>query len=333
MRSVLLVAVLALASGTAAGAAKNPQAPYRPSPRVLEDPPGYYSPALFAPKGKPQPGDWMAEHPEPPQSFTMYLASRPARPTIARHTLVLASVGPMADKDRQRLGVLGEFLELFYTLPVRMGPTLSLQGVASRKRSLAGRTFRQYLTGDILMKVLKPALPPDAMGLMGVTMEDLYPDASWNFVFGQALLEGRVGIYSLVRFYPAFLGQKETADAEQKGLVRSLHLLAHETGHTFGVSHCQTHLCVMNGSNSLAEADTQPLHLCPECLKKFRWNIGFDMIARYESLRKFYEAHGIKDEAAWVAKRIAECKGPKTAAEAPSKKPPQEGAAAATPIP
>jgi hypothetical protein len=59
----------------------------------------------------------------------------------------------------------------------------------------------------------------------------------------------------------------------------------------------------------LGEPDRRPIHLCPECLKKLRWNIGSDVVARYQGLKKFYEAHEMKDEAAWVEKRIQECRG------------------------
>jgi len=31
-------------------------------------------------------------------------------------------------------------------------------------------------------------------------MEDLYPDPSWNFVFGQTSLPGYVGVYSFARY-------------------------------------------------------------------------------------------------------------------------------------
>jgi len=300
-------------------AVEHPNLYNRPPARVEMDPASFYSPALYTPMGKPQPDDWIQAHPEPAQSFHEYVTSKPLRPTAARHTLVLCQVGPMAEADRKRLEVLREFLGLYYTLPVRLGPAAELKGVASRDRTMGDLKFRQYLTTDILEKVLKPAVPEDAMCLLGVTMEDLYPEKAWNYVFGQATFDDRVGLYSLVRFYPAFWGREATAEAEQKGLVRSLQTLVHETGHMFGVAHCQKYECTMNGSNSLEESDRRPIHLCPECLKKFRWNIGFDVVARYEALKKFYAGHAMKTEAEWVARRIAECQP--AAAPAPKKTP------------
>jgi hypothetical protein len=75
-----------------------------------------------------------------------------------------------------------------------------------------------------------------------------------------------------------------------------------------GVRHCQMYECVMNGSNNLAESDRRAVHLCPECLKKFRWSTGFDVLGLYEGLKKFYAYHGMAAEAVWVDKRLAECR-------------------------
>jgi predicted Zn-dependent protease len=51
---------------------------------------------------------------------------------------------------------------------------------------------RQLLTTNILA-LLKKKIPGDAFCLLGITMEDLYPDPSWNFVFGQARLQWILG--------------------------------------------------------------------------------------------------------------------------------------------
>jgi archaemetzincin len=262
---------------------------------------------------EPKPGDWRQAHPEPVQSFRQYVASRPNRPTGARHTLVLVPLGTLGPDAAKRLEPLRAYLEIYYALPVKAAPGAALRGVKSRERRWAGRTWTQYLTGDILEKVLRPRVERDAFALLGVTMEDLYPEESWNYVFGQASLADRVGVYSLVRFHPEFWGQEPSDAAARLGLKRSLATLVHETGHMFGVHHCQTYDCVMNGSNSLAESDGRPMALCPECLKKFRWNIGFDVPARYEALRAFYEEHGLAAEAAFAAKRLAECRQRKAA--------------------
>lgn len=334
MPTLLGLAALAMvlaATPAAKPAARDPNALLRTSPQVLVDPQAYYSPALFREKGPPQPGEWMKEHPEPVQTFQEFTASKPVRPTVGRHTIVLSPVGKMTDKERARLDVLREFMEIYYTLPVRIGPPLALEGVKFRDRTLLGNPVRQYLADDILYRVLKPALPADAACLIGTTMDDLYPEEAWNYVFGQATIAQRVGIYSLRRLYPAFWNKAETPEAEHLGMVRGLLLLVHETGHMFGVEHCQKYACAMNGTNSLRESDAQPIHLCPDCLKKCRWGLGFDITTRYEALRKFYAAHAMPAEAEWVAKRIAQCRGEKMPAPAAIPAPARAATPAAVP--
>ena len=303
------LALVFLAGLGSSAAAADGRDLYRPQADVARDPAAFYSPALYQKMGEPKPGDWMAAHPEPAQNFQEYVRSVPNRPTRARHTLVLVPVGPLDEKARGRLKVLADFLGVYYTLPVRTEAGADLAGVKSRERTWGAKKWTQYLTGDVLQKVLRPRVKADAFCVLGVTMEDLYPEESWNYVFGQASLAGRVGVYSLVRFYPAFWGEAETPEADEKGLRRSLQTLVHETGHMFGVNHCQAYECVMNGSNSLAESDARPIHLCPECLKKFRWNTGFGVVELYRALDEFYGKQDMKDEAAWVEKRIGECGG------------------------
>jgi len=298
-----------------------------PQADVARDPPACYSDALFQKMGEPKPGDWMAAHPEPPQSFSDYVRSGPNRPRKVRHWIVLQPLGTMTSKARGEMETFRAFLTAYYTLPVQTGGWIPLANVQSRERNLYGRTFRQYLTGDILQNMLLPRVKIGTFAMLGVTMDDLYPEESWNYVFGQAWLTHRVGVYSIVRFYPEFWGDERTEAAERLARKRSLQTLVHEVGHMFGIHHCQTYQCVMNGCNSLRESDARPIHLCPECLRKFRWNIGFDVVARYEALQAFYESHEMKVEAEWVAKRLRECRGTTGAGANPAAPPADERAA------
>ena len=63
------------------------------------------------------------------------------------------------------------------------------------------------ISTDVL-NFLRTKLPSDAFCILAVTMEDLYPDPTWNFVFGQASLTERIGVYSFARYDPAFYGEK-----------------------------------------------------------------------------------------------------------------------------
>jgi len=137
----------------------------------------------------------------------------------------------------------------------------------------------------------------DAFCVLAITMEDLYPEPSWNFVFGRASLRERVGLYSFARYDPAFYGQERGKDYEKVLSRRSCKVLAHETGHMFGLTHCIYFKCALNGSNHLAESDARPMHLCPVCLRKLQYSIGFDSVRRYGNLFHFYKKVGFANEA------------------------------------
>ena len=153
------------------------------------------------------------------------------------------------------------------------------------------------------MDILKQRLPKDAFCVLAITMQDLYPEDAWNYVFGQAALRDRVGVYSFARYDPAFYGQPRDDDYEKTLLMRSCRILVHETGHMFGLSHCIYYACVMNGSNNLQEGDAQPLRLCPVCLRKLQFNLQFDVVKRYRTLQTFYTRADFADEADWTRQR------------------------------
>jgi hypothetical protein len=62
---------------------------------------------------------------------------------------------------------------------------------------------------------------------------------------------------------------------------------------------------LLNGSNSLAETDAAPAHLCPVCLRKLQFAVQFDPMVRYRELSRFYHRHGWADEAAWADRQLA----------------------------
>lgn len=275
--------------------------------------------ADFVPLPAPGPHDWLANHPEPGQTFAEFVRSRPLRPDQARHKLCLQPLGefdpqaaalfgpdPTAKGEQQPLETLRRFAATFFMLDVEVLPPLPLDQahVRARRNPCTGR--RQLLTGDIL-RLLRRRLPDDAFALLGITMVDLYPEESWNFVFGQASLRERVGVYSFARYDPRFHEPDRGAlTAAQQRLVlrRGCRVLAHESAHMFGLQHCIYYRCVMNGSNHLAECDARPLHLCPVDLRKLQASVGFDVVERYRRLREFWQALGFADEAEWLTRRL-----------------------------
>ena len=256
----------------------------------------------FAPLPTPGPGDWLAVHREPGQSFADFVRSRPNRPEGARMVLVLQPLGRLTGRGGPDPETLRRFTEAFFGLETQVLPAIDLSLVPITSRRVQGLRGRQVLTGDVL-DLLRANLPEHAFCLIGVTMEDLYPGPGWNYVFGQASLRDRVAVYSFVRYLPQFWG--EPAGDPTLVLRRSCKVLAHETAHAFGILHCTAAMCLMNGSNHLEESDSRPLHLCPEDLRKLEWSVGFDVLERYRRLAALYRELGFTDEAAWIERRLA----------------------------
>jgi archaemetzincin len=197
-----------------------------------------------------------------------------------------------------------DYMTAFFGLPVVIAAPIALPERGRRTRHEGGRTWKQSFTKVLLRDVLRPKLPADAIAYLGVTLEDLYPDPSWNFVFGEATLDERVGVYSLARFFPRFDGATETAEGTRLGMRRSFAVLVHEAGHMFSIEHCTANECVMNGSNSRDELDRQHEMLCPVCLRKLQRAIGFDVLAREKALHAILRREELSDLAHWTERRI-----------------------------
>ena len=264
-----------------------------------------FDPRFFEKKRSPGANDWLGRFQERGQSFFNYVTGDPVRPTERRRTLVLQPIGPWSERHRRVLEALVEFMSIFFGTPARLAADLPLPPTGFRTWDTGSGPKPQYQTGVLLDKVLAPRLPDDAVACLGVTMADLFPSPSWNYVFGEASFERRVGIYSLVRYTPEFEGEPDCPAARGLLLRRSCKALAHETGHMFSMAHCPFFECMMNGSNTLDELDRSPGWFCPVCLRKLHWNLGFGLAERYRKLAGFYRRHGLADWAAWMDGRLA----------------------------
>jgi len=249
---------------------------------------------LHQPLGKPGPGDWLANHPEPGQTYDQYARSRPVRADQRRRVIYIQPLGDFSPIQRKIVQFTGEFMGIFFQLPVRVRDDLPLSRIPERARRKHPQWgVSQILSTYVLDKVLKPRLPGDGVALIAITTSDLWPGEGWNFVFGQASLANRVGVWSMARF-----GDSERSpDALLLTLRRTLATATHETGHMFSMQHCVFYECLMCGSNSLEEADRRPLCLCPQCLAKLCYATGANPEKRFKALVVFGKAHGLKEEA------------------------------------
>jgi archaemetzincin len=140
-------------------------------------------------------------------------------------------------------------------------------GMASHRLRLDGRppdTFdlrRQQHSSRVMLGWLTEQLPPDGAKLLGVTDVDLFIPVL-TFVFGEAQLAGPAAIVSTARLREPPLEPVVRARLAKEAV--------HEIGHTFGLVHCHSPVCVMARSPALASVDVKEDRLCSDCRIRYR---------------------------------------------------------------
>ncbi len=250
---------------------------------------------------KPQPGEWLAKHPEWGQDYQQYLDGHPITASRQRRTIYVQPLGDFTETEKEIVDQTAEFLGVYFQLPVKTRKKLPLDVIPQTARRKRDGGAEQILTTYVLNNVLAPRLPKDAVAMIAFTAADLWPGEGWNYVFGQASLGRRVGVWSIHRY-----GNPADGDAAfHLCLMRTMKTASHETGHMFSMAHCTFFKCNMCGSNHLPEADSHPLELCPVCLAKLCHATGADPVKRFERLAAFYRAHGFQAEEEFCEKSHA----------------------------
>lgn len=194
-------------------------------------------PAFFEPIRPPRPGDWLARHPEPGQPFLAYAGhlDRQMREP-ARKSLCILPLGDFP-AGSPALESMRLYCEAFFGKPTRLLKTVALGDVPAKRRH-SPITHNLQLQSTGILDWLPEQKPADAIAVIAVTMADLYPKEGWNYVFGQAMLEGGFGVFSFARYDPAFYGEIDAVRNQELVLRRGCKVLAHEMGHMFGLHHC-----------------------------------------------------------------------------------------------
>jgi archaemetzincin len=251
--------------------------------------------------GKPRPGDWLDRHHEPGQTFEQYLRSRPVVPDDKRNIIYVQPLGQFTPTQRKIVKLTADFLGRFFAMEVKFSKDLPLSVIPPEARRTHPQWgVKQILSTYVLEEVLKPRLPKDAFAYIAFTASDLWPGPGWNFVFGQASLRERVGVWSIHRNGDADKGE----GAFRLCLLRTLKTAAHEVGHMLSMQHCTKYECGMCGSNHREESDRRPIALCPECAAKVWWATKADPIERYRKLAEFFRARKLRAEAEFCEKSI-----------------------------
>lgn len=235
--------------------------------------------------------DWEKRFKTTPQNLKDYSESAPISPTSQRPYIYLGKLGPFTPAQNEIFQLTRLYLQVFYNCPVKSADSIPISRIPKRARRIKNG-YKQLHSRYILEEVMKTHLPDSAANYLLLTASDLYPSPSWNFVFGQASLKDRVGVWSMYRFGDA----DSSRDAFNICLQRTLKVASHETGHMFSMKHCTFYHCVMQGAYHLKEADERPMYLCPVCLSKVNTTCKLNIEYRFKYLRNFWEKLGFEEE-------------------------------------
>jgi hypothetical protein len=72
---------------------------------------------LHTPLGEPRPGDWLAEHPEPGQTFRQYVQGHPVKPDRRRRVIYVQPLGEFTETQRKIIARTAELLGIYFGLP------------------------------------------------------------------------------------------------------------------------------------------------------------------------------------------------------------------------
>lgn len=250
--------------------------------------------------GKPRPGDWLDSKPERGQTFAQYRHQSPIRPRGKRKVIYVQPLGPMSESQADIVQKTADFMGVYFNTKVEVKPRLPGSLIPKSAQRSSRGYGKQILTGHVMNEILRPCLPDDAAAYIAFTALDLWPGRGWNFVFGEASLRQRVGVWSLARN-----GDPTTSEASyRKCLLRTIKTATHETGHMFSIQHCIAFECNMCGSMTQRESDRHPLALCPQCVAKVCWACEADPVQRYRELVALCTKYGLTPQAAFYRRSI-----------------------------
>lgn len=248
----------------------------------------------------PVPGDWRFYHKEDQQRFDDYKKADPERAGFGKAKLYLLPLGSFSPLQLKGIELTREYLQIFFQLTtVILDPVADETIPDSARRTRSGGHIQLY-TPYIMQHLLKGKIPSKGYALMAISEKDLYPGPDWNFVFGIASYQERIGVSSIYRYQGMGLGN----DNFTLFLKRLIGTAAHEIGHMFSIHHCVAARCVMNGSNSLGESDRQVLRLCSECQQKLQWNIGYKNKARLQALADYFRRNQLQEDLLYLEKDL-----------------------------
>ncbi|CAF3789888.1 unnamed protein product [Rotaria sordida] len=267
----------------------------------------------FQPVPIPNHGDWLRYHEEKGQTLKAFeQTTSKAVPHSTFNTIYIQPVGSFNHPRAAPLNVIIQFARIFFAgCEVELLPTIDFSKDMKYREN---HGIKQYRTDGFYNYLSQTRYFRDTsreLLCVAVTMTDIYPDESWNFVYGEARVKDGLGVYSFARLDPLFSESSQillsvplTKEERIVMLRRCIKILLHELGHLFGLNHCIYFICLMNGANNQIEMDRQTLYLCPVCLRKLYSTLYFDVRHMYENFVYLCEIYGLEEERLWYRKRL-----------------------------
>ncbi|WP_079240430.1 archaemetzincin [Chryseobacterium indologenes] len=233
----------------------------------------------------PKPGSWRYNHNEHFQTLEDFQKLKKIKPEPGKNTIYLQPIGQFDELQKKEIALAQQYLKTYFQLETKVLPVLPNTIFPEKVKRISKEGQEQILAGYVLDSILIKKKPKDALVLMGITEQDLFPKPEWNYVFGLASYEDGVGVTSMYRF----AGGQLTDSNFNESLLRLIKISSHEIGHMFGISHCLNANCAMNGTNSLPETDYHLARACSLCQRKLNSSIHYDNKKRLLELKNFFE--------------------------------------------
>lgn len=189
-------------------------------------------------------GTWRYHIHESPQTFEKFCQFN--KPVNQHFEILLIKIGQVSDDLMKSLVHMAQ--KQFQIKSKQSLQTIDNLKITQSIRSRQFEDHQQIQTRDIHQLLKKMKTSKDCC-LMGVTEQDLFSDERGNFVYGESIIGGLIGVISLFHL-------KEDITSIEK-------LLNHEIGHCLGLDHCLFFKCVMNGFLSNEELINLKPSFCP----------------------------------------------------------------------
>lgn len=243
---------------------------------------------MAKPLSSPGAGEWRQLVREPEQDLTSFCGES----RQARGVLVLQPIGDLPPDQQAAIPHLLDAMAHFFGMASVCAPAIPL--TALPEGCFRQRDGIRQINADYLMdNVLRLKVGGDVASVLALTTLDLYPGTQWPFetAFGWSSFTAGTSVLSTRQILEA-----RPAD-RGRNLMRLIKLCLHELSHTFTMKHCATYACLMNGCGNVAEIDTRPLFLSPECLAKLAVATGREPEWHLRSMMDFCKAKGFFQEA------------------------------------